>query len=197
MWQMTSKSQWLSTTICMIHSGDIQPSIGCGSVPGEFIPGPRLKDHIQCGQCPFYWRRESKRRSLTTQLHLRHLFRPSNVITAHIQLSKAHGHVWQWREYVCASYRELLQPHSEKRVYDILIGEGANRCDQEHNLSHGFFPSRPQDGCCSSTLLIPIQAERNRKAESSMKFPQELQTNFISSSSTRTRSHEYTCLEGS
>lgn len=61
---------------------------------------------------------------------------------------------------------ELYKPQSKKWMYNIFMGEGANRYDQEHYLSHGLFSSRSQDGCGSSSHLLPVQVEKkNRKGE--------------------------------
>lgn len=60
----------------------------------------------------------------------------------------------------------------QKRVYNILIREGANKSHQENNLPHGFFPSRSQEGCCSSSHLIPVQAEKKQEGREQCKmFP--------------------------
>lgn len=185
---MTPKSQRPSIAICMIHSrvSRLQLAVVLSHVTLFQDTDGRSRPHV--GNTHSTEREfQSKRLSPATQLHLSHLLRLSNVTYAHILLV---GHMAkpgnEERRHAPPTGR-FYKPHSKIRVYNILIGEGANRCDQEHNLPHGLFSSRSQDGCSSSSHLVPIQAERRRKGERSAKafpeMPEQFHFQFIGQNS--------------
>ena len=135
----------------------------------------------------------------TTQLHLRHLLRPSNIISTHILLAKVNQSYTftpgNGEQKNVSLIGRLCKPGIKKRVYNVLIREEQIDVIKTTIYLMAFFPQSCKMAAGSSHF-VPVWAERNRKGEKSAKLspgtPEQLDFRLM----VKIRSHEHSCLEG-